>query len=255
MDVSGVSASRSVLTEMALLSYPFDGRPSAAWLRGSRRPHLGPGAAVKKLLAIAAICFAGECAGMEISRVNGCSGDVLRLRGTIEVGDYLRLRSYFGQRKIVGLDLGSDGGSLEEGFRIARLAQRKRLTVYVSEECYSACAFIFLTSRKRYIAPGARIGVHAVGNPHGGEDIGTIRDTVELARLSAKLGVPSSVIGRMVTTPPRKMSYLDEADLLALKTIVRDPFAEIGERANGNSERKGSTTCGPDTEKEVSRLQ
>ncbi|WP_456637228.1 hypothetical protein [Bradyrhizobium sp. USDA 10063] len=207
------------------------------------------------LLAIAAIFFAGECIGMEISRVSGCSGDVLRLRGRIERGDYLRLRSYFSERKIVGLDLGSDGGSLEDGFRIARLAQRKRLTVYVSEECDSACAFIFLTSWKRYISPDARIGVHAVGNAHGSEDIRTMRDTVELARLSAKLGVPSSVIGRMVATPPRKMSYLDKADLLALKTVVRHPFAGMGERARGNSERKGSTTCGPDAEKEVSRLQ
>ena len=102
---------------------------------------------------------------------------------------------------------------------------------------------------------GARIGVHAVSNEHGGEDVGTIRDTVELARLSARLGVPSSVIGRMVATPPRKISYLDEVDLLALKTVVRDPFADMGESASGNSERNGSTTCGPNAENEVSRLE
>ncbi len=191
---------------------------------------------------------------MEISRVTGCSGDVLRLRGVIERGDYLRLRSYFGERRIVGLDLGSEGGSLEDGFRIARFAQRKRLTVYASEECDSACAFIFLTSRKRYMSPRARIGVHAVGNPHGGEDVRTIRDTVELARLSAKLGVPSSVIGRMVTTPPGKMSYLDERDHLALKTVARDPFADMRESTIRNSE-KTATTCGPNAEKEVSRLE
>lgn len=207
------------------------------------------------LLAIAAIVFAGECAGAEISRLSGCSGDVLRLRGVIEHGDYLRFRSYFGERKIIGLDLDSDGGSLEEGFLIARFAQRKRLTVYVAEECDSACAFIFLTSRKRYISRGAKIGVHAVSNAHGGEDTATIRDTVQLARLSARLGIPSSVIGRMVTTPPGKMSYLDERDLRTLKTVVRDPFADMGKKANVNSERKGSAACGPSTAKEVSTLE
>jgi hypothetical protein len=240
---------------MALLAYPFGGRLSAAQLRAPGRPRSGPGATIRKLLAIAVICFAGECAGMEISRVTGCSGDVLKVRGIIERGDYLRLKSYFGERKIVGLHLDSDGGSLEEGFLIARFAERKRLTVYVSDECDSACAFIFLTSRKRYISRGAKIGVHAVSNAHGGEDAATIRDTIQLARLSARLGIPSSVIGRMVTTPPGKMSYLDERDLRALKTIVRDPFADLSERASVNSERKRSAACGPNAAKEVSRLE
>jgi hypothetical protein len=252
MDISGAPASRSVLTEMALLSYPFGGRLNAAWLRALGHSRLGPWATIKMLPAIVAIFLAGECAGVEISRLSGCSGDVLRLRGLIERGDYLRLKSHFGERKIVGLDLGSEGGSLEDGFLIARFAQRKRLTVYVSGECDSACAFIFLTSRKRYIARGAKIGVHAVGNVHGTEDIATIRDTVQLARLSARLGVPSSVIGRMVTTPPGKMSYLDGRDLRTLKTIVRDPFAGMGETANTNSKPKG---CGANAEKEVSRLE
>ncbi len=94
-----------------------------------------------------------------------------------------------------------------------------------------------------------------MGNAHGGEDIATIRDTLQLARLSARLGVPSAVIGRMVTTPPGKMSYLDERDLRALKTVVRDPFADMGERANANSQRKGSAACGPNTAKEVSGLE
>ena len=61
------------------------------------------------------------CAGMEISRVTGCAGgDVLKLRGDIVAGDYVKFRSYFGEhRRIAGLDLDSDGGSLHEGVRIA----------------------------------------------------------------------------------------------------------------------------------------
>jgi hypothetical protein len=163
---------------------------------------------------------------MEISRVTSCAGgDVLKLRGDIEAGDYVKFRSYFGdQRRIAGLDLNSPGGSLYEGFRIATLTRQKQLSTFVSKECDSACAFIFLVGRKRYASKEAKIGVHAVGNDYGREDSGTIRDTIRFARLSAKFGIPSSTIGKMVATPPGKISFLDQTELSALKVILRDPF-------------------------------
>ncbi len=173
-------------------------------------------------------------AGMEISRIANCNGgDVLKLRGDIKAGDYVKFRSQFGgERRIVGLDLDSPGGSLQEGVRIAMLARQKRLSTYVAKGCDSACAFIFLLGRKRYASGEAKIGVHAVGNNYGSEDNGTIRDTIYFARLSAKLGIPASTVGKMVTTPPGKISFLDRSDLSALKVIVRNPFARNS--GNGN---------------------
>ena len=52
------------------------------------------------------------CAGMEISRVTGCAGgDVLKLRGEIVAGDYVKFRSYFDdQKRIAGLHLDSPRG-------------------------------------------------------------------------------------------------------------------------------------------------
>ena len=197
------------------------------------------------------------CAGMEISRVTGCAGgDVLKLRGDIVAGDYVKFRSYFGApRRITGLDLDSDGGLLDEGFRIAALTRHKRLATFVSKECDSACAFIFLLGSKRYVSRQAKIGVHAVGNDRGGEDRHTLRDTIHFARLSAKLGIPSATIGKMVTTPPGKIRYLDQADLSALRVIARDPFArassggddspgcETGKEALGESASKGTSVA------------
>jgi hypothetical protein len=182
----------------------------------------------KTILIIAlTVAISGPCAGMEISSVAGCAGgDVLRLRGDIKAGDYVKFRSYFAdQRRVVGLDLDSPGGSLAEGFRIAILTRQKRLSTYVANECDSACAFVFLMGRKRYVSKEAKIGVHAVGNDDGSEDSGAIRDTIHFARLFAKLGIPSSTIGKMVATPPRKITYLDQSDLTSLKVIARDPFA------------------------------
>jgi len=189
---------------------------------GSSRPR-AHAAAVALVISL----IAAPCAAMEISRVASCDGgDVLKLRGDIKAGDYVKFRSWFGgQRRIVGLDLESPGGSLYEGARIAMLTRTKRLSTFVAKECDSACAFIFLLGRKRYVSSEAKIGVHAVGNDYGSEDNGTLRDTVYFARLSAKLGIPSSTIGKMVATPPGKIAFLDQSDLSALKVIVRDPFA------------------------------
>jgi hypothetical protein len=96
-------------------------------------------------IALIISLIAAPCAGMEISRVATCDGgEVLRLRGDVTAGDYVKFRSHFGgERMIVGLDLDSAGGSLYEGFRIATLTRRKRLSTFVAKECDSACAFIF----------------------------------------------------------------------------------------------------------------
>jgi hypothetical protein len=189
-------------------------------------------------------------AAVEISRVAGCDGDVLKLRGDILAGDFAKIRSHFrDQRRIAGLDLDSPGGSLYEGLRIALLTRQKKLSTYVAKGCDSACAFIFMLGRKRYVAKDAQIGVHAVGADFGAEDSGAIRDTIRFARLSAKFGIPSSIIGKLVTTPPRKITILDQADLAALKVIVRDPFAQAtaeGDRTcNADAAEQASTRDGP----------
>ena len=191
-------------------------------------------------------------AAMEMSRLVGCvGGDVLRLRGPIEHGDYAKFRSHFGDpRRIVGLDLHSGGGSLYEGVRIAAMARQKRLATFVAKECDSACAFIFLLGTKRYIGKDAKIGVHAVGTEYGNEDNGAVRDTIYFARLSAQLGIPSSTIGKMVATPPGKITYLDQADLLASKVIVREPFARKG--GEGDQKCSSGSTEEPPTVGETS---
>jgi hypothetical protein len=182
-------------------------------------------------IPLIALLTAAPCAAVEISRIAGCDGgDVLRLRGDIVAGDFVKFRAHFdGERRIAGLVLDSPGGSLHEGVRMAMLTRQKKLSTFVTGECDSACAFIFLLGHKRYIARDAKIGVHAVGNDYGAEDNGTLRDTIYFARLSAKLGIPASAIGKMVTTPPGGIAFLDQADLSALKVIERDPFAGGGE--------------------------
>jgi hypothetical protein len=62
--------------------------------------------------------------------------------------------------------------------------------------------------------------------------------TVRLARRFAKLGVPNSAIGKMVITPPKSISYLDSADLLALNASAQNPFEQEPENSNHAAEQQ-----------------
>jgi hypothetical protein len=169
--------------------------------------------------------LSSTCSALEIQRVTACSGIVLRLRGDFGVGDYARFKSQFGQKDaVIGVDLSSTGGDLEEGVQIATLARQKKLSVYVSKECSSVCAFIFFAATKRYVAKDSKIGVHSVSDNRDIEDLSSMRLTLKLARLLAKLGVPNSTIGKMVITRPSTITWLDAADLSGLRASAGNPF-------------------------------
>jgi hypothetical protein len=195
---------------------------------------------VRVLCLSLAIILSGTCSALEIRRVAACSGVVLRLRGDSRDGDYARFKSYFRKKDaVIGLDLSSDGGVLEEGMQIANLARQKKLSIYVAEECNSVCAFVFFAAAKRYLARHSRIGVHSVSNSRDIEDLSSMRLILKLARLSAKLGVPESAIGKLVTTRPSNITYLDGGDLSALDTSVGNPFHyQSPEKSSGAEEQQ-----------------
>jgi hypothetical protein len=81
---------------------------------------------VRVLCLLLAMILSGTCSALEIRRVAACSGVVLRLRGDFRDGDYARFKSQFRKKvAVIGLDLSSDGGDLEEGVQIANLAREK----------------------------------------------------------------------------------------------------------------------------------
>jgi hypothetical protein len=195
---------------------------------------------VRVLCLLLAMILSDVCSALEIQRVAACSGVVLRLRGDFKDGDYARFKSHFRKKvAVIGLDLSSDGGVLEEGVQIANLARQKKLSVYVAEECSSVCAFVFFAAAKRYLAQNSRIGVHSVSNSRYIEDLGSMRLTLKLARLSAKLGAPESAIGKFVITRPSNITYLDSDDLSALDTSVGNPFHyQLPESSSGAAEEQ-----------------
>ena len=186
--------------------------------------HLMPTTILKLALLLVLIPLLRPASAFKIKRVETVSGLVLKLRGDVRDGDYGRLKSALQNGSVVGLEITSGGGSLEDGVDIARIVRDKGLVIYASRECDSACAFIFLAAKERYIGRGCKIGVHSVSNDRGKEDGDSIRTTVQMSRLLVGLGVPHSIIGKIVATPPDRITFLDNRDLARLNVHRTNPF-------------------------------
>ena len=197
---------------------------------------------VALLVPIALLQPAGA---IRIKRAHTDLGMVLRLRGDVKDGDYGRLKSILQDGSIVGLDIGSGGGSLVDGFEIARVVRDKGLVVYASKQCDSICAFIFFAAKQRYMGPRCRIGVHSVSNQRGTEDADTARSTIMLSRLLARLGVPHSIIGKIVTTPPAKIAFLTNHELAELNVHRSNPFPNHDDAANTARNEESNPVCEP----------
>jgi hypothetical protein len=197
-----------------------------------------------KLVALLVLVAVLQPAGAaQINRVRTDLGMVLRLRGDVKDGDYGRFKSILQGGSFVGLDIRSSGGSLKNGLEIAKIVRDKGLVVYASRECYSVCAFIFFAAKERYIGRGHKIGVHSVSNQRGKEDAETARSTVMISRLLVGLGVPHSVIGRIVATPPARIAFLNDHELAGLNVRRGDPFRNRDGSVSAARSQEAGSVC------------
>src|ERR1700733_15499448 len=215
-------------------------RPSSL----ARAMLLKPTTILKLAALLVLIPLLRPASAFKIKRVETVSGLVLKLRGDVRDGDYGRLKSALQNGSVVGLEITSGGGSLEDGVDIARIVRDKGLVIYASRECDSACAFIFLAAKERYIGRGSKIGVHSVSNDHDREDADSARVTIRMSRLLVGLGVPHSVIGKIVATPPGKITFLDNRELTGLNVHRVNPFRKTMSGANLARGREAGSACG-----------
>jgi len=189
------------------------------------------------------VALVQPASAVQMRRVVTDSGTVLRLRGDVTNGDYRRLKNVLQNDAVVGLEIRSGGGSLEAGVDIARIVRDRRLVVYASRECDSVCAFIFFAARERFMGRGCKIGVHSVSNERGKEDADSARVTIEMSRLLVGLGVPLSIIGKIVATPPAKITFLNNRDLASLNVHRTNPFRNIYNAASLARSQQASSAC------------
>jgi hypothetical protein len=206
---------------------------------------LKPTIVLKLAACLVLVALVQPATAIQIKRVGTESGVVLRLRGDVRAGDYGRLKAILQNGEVVGLEIRSGGGSFEDGFDIARVVRDKGLVVYASKECDSVCALIFFAAKERYMGRGCKIGVHSVSNDRGKEDADSARITVQTSRLLVGLGVPHSIIGKIVATPPAKISFLDNRDLAGLNVHRSNPFRKNYGAASIAQSREAIPVCDP----------
>jgi hypothetical protein len=198
---------------------------------------------IKLAAPLMLVALVQPASAVHIRRVVTDSEVVLRLRGSVTDVDYRRLKNVLQDSSVVGLEIRSDGGSLEAGMDIARVVRDRGLVVYASKECDSVCALIFFAAKERFMGRGCKIGVHSVSNDRGKEDADSARITVQMSRLLVGLGVPHSVIGKIVTTPPTKITFLDNRDLAGLNVHRTNPFRNIYDAASAARSQRASSVC------------
>jgi hypothetical protein len=117
------------------------------------------------------------------------------------------------------LQLTSEGGVGGPSVRLADKLQARGLVTYVPAYCASACTFIFMAGRARYIAPGARLGFHEAASVHGtGEGDSSYNEA--LGRWLVAHGVGADFVAKAISTPHDSMWQPDAATLLKAGVIT-----------------------------------
>jgi hypothetical protein len=128
--------------------------------------------------------------------------------------------------RLDALRLNSPGGAVWEAMAIAvmvRWVENMATVVQKDAKCESACFGLFAAGWRKYVDPVSdeitQIGVHSLYQliEQEGTSTSFLKEmgdaTIEAVRLLKKLEVPDSIIGKIVTTPSKEMTYLTTEDL------------------------------------------
>jgi hypothetical protein len=128
---------------------------------------------------------------------------------------------------VANLRLNSEGGSLLEGVKLAEAVRFGKMSTNVGKRavCASACFLVFAAGSTKFASYGAQIGVHGASEQGGSETVSSEAATVSMAKVAKELGVPPTIIGKMVVTPPSEMVWLTPEDLQSMGvTMVGKPI-------------------------------
>lgn len=183
-------------------------------------------------IALASVASIASAADLKSSTLKD-GRVVIVISGEISPGDSDALESAIkvandAGKLVTSIRLNSEGGNLLEGVRLAEAVKFAKMTTNVGQGaiCASACFLIFAAGENKYANHSAKIGVHGASD-RGEETVRSGAATVSMARVAKDLGVPSSIIGRMVVTPPSEMVWLSPGDLQSMGTTMVGKPAQI----------------------------
>lgn len=110
------------------------------------------------------------------------------------------------------IQLESGGGLIQPAIEIANLVSLKKVTVYVENECSSACVLVALKAKKLIASPDALFGFHrgsSVSNSENSLNRYISEQATETLRFELQAnGVDESILKLVTTTDSESISYL-----------------------------------------------
>jgi len=116
--------------------------------------------------------------------------------------------------------LNSNGGRLREARDLAQEIQSRDLNTYVQGLCASACTYVFLAGKDRASTPNARIGFHQPSFPGMDPDQQRLM-TEQMLNFYKQAGLPSDFVDTIRRTPPEKMWYPSQAEMVRAGVVTR----------------------------------
>lgn len=194
---------------------------------GAGTPDNGRTKLLKHVLAASLLLAPIEpAAAAAVASFNHPTVHQIAIVGPIEYGEtfaQFRAEALQSRGKPIAVLLNSTGGNPSEAKRIGRAVRTMGATTIVlsNATCVSACFSIFVAGAKKGYGQNVRIGSHAAYN--GNTGIMAADTTGEGGDYDLQMGVPLSIIGRMMRTPPSQMYFLSGAELSAIgATFLRD---------------------------------
>jgi hypothetical protein len=163
------------------------------------------------------------------------AGGVLALTGTIDLGSAERFLSEVEARGeyVTTVRLDSPGGSVRDALAIGQTLRDRGLSTSVAAGalCASSCPLILASGVERLVSSDAAVGVHQIypsamtGTP---VDIDGLRAagsamsdaqtvTAQISRHLDAMGIASGVWLHALETPPNRLYYFSDAELVDLK--------------------------------------
>lgn len=142
------------------------------------------------------------------------SGREVTLSGVIALGTADKFEAMVAKApNLQTINLESPGGRIWEAQRIAAYAKRRGLETHVERNCESACTFILLAGKERWIAPKARVGFHQpsfAGMTGEQQEVSTSLTGQDYI----KAGIASDFVDQINATPPESMWYPSHAQMI-----------------------------------------
>jgi len=167
---------------------------------------------------------------------------IVTLTGEIAEGDSDAFKTIIqtannGGHLVATVRLNSLGGSILEGVKLADIIRFGKIATSVTgaSKCASACFIVFAAGSEKYVSYTASVGVHGASDQSGQETVQSGAATVSVARIVKELGVPPSIIGKMVITPPEQMVWLTPDDLRSMGTTMTGKPSQVPAELPSNS--------------------